>query len=355
MKENMETRGTYPQSADSCFRMIDIGEKKDTQRRAVASGVFFAKSETIQRIKERSLPKGDVLLLSEAAGIQGAKMTSSLLPLCHPLSLTSVRVWNEVRFDHIQVFCEAKTVGKTGVEMEALCGVNAALLCLYDLTKGIDPVLGIENVRLEIKEGGKSGLWRHPEGNVNSNQNSKTTSSSQHRLGDQPKELKLQGVSASVITLSDRCFKKEAEDLSGPLAASWLKDQGADIKHAFILPDEFDELYKDLKRLILSDSVQLILTSGGTGISKRDITPEAVSSLSKELSGKEIPGIGELLRGSGAQYTKKSWLSRSCAYLVKNSLVICLPGSPNAVREALEAAGDLIGHCLHVARGGGHP
>lgn len=345
----METHGTLQPSEasqSSSFRMIDIGEKKDTQRRAVASGVFFAKAETIQRIKDKSLPKGDVLLLAEAAGIQGAKLTSTLLPLCHPLSLTSVRVWMNPQEDQIQVFCEAKTIGKTGVEMEALCGVNAALLCLYDLTKGIDPVLGIGGVRLDLKDGGKSGVWRHPEGSLQA---------SVIPQQDKSNEKSLQGVAASVITLSDRCFKKEAEDLSGPLASNWLTSQGAKIESTSILPDDSEMLKKELGRLLESERVRVVITSGGTGISPRDITPETVLNLSHELGGKEILGFGELLRKSGAQYTKKSWLSRSCAYLIKGTLILCLPGSPKAVQESLEEAGHLISHCLHVAEGGRHP
>ncbi len=345
----METHGTLQPSEasnSSSFRMIDIGEKKDTQRRAVASGVFFAKVETIQRIKEKSLPKGDVLLLAEAAGIQGAKLTSTLLPLCHPLSLTSIKVWMSLHEDQIQVFCEAKTIGKTGVEMEALCGVNAALLCLYDLTKGIDPVLGMGNVRLELKEGGKSGVWHHPKSSL------QNLSSVTH---DKSNERSLKGVPASVITLSDRCFRKEAEDLSGPLASNWLNAQGALVESTLILPDDSAMLKNELKRLLEIKKVRVVITSGGTGVSRRDITPETILNLSQELGGREILGFGELLRKSGAKYTKKSWLSRSCAYLIHDTLILCLPGSPKAVQESLEEAGDLISHCLHVAKGGGHP
>ncbi len=336
----METLGTFQPSADSQFRMVDIGAKADTQRRAIASGRFFAKPETISRIRERSLPKGDVLALAEVAGIQGAKQTSQLLPLCHPLSLTSVRVWTQALGDRIEVFCEAKTTGKTGVEMEALCGVNAALLCIYDLTKGIDPVLSLGDVRLELKEGGKSGTWRHPEG-----------------TGPTPTQqtlLPLLDVTAAVITLSDRCYQKKADDLSGPLAADWLKSQGATLQSTSILPDDAVALQTELKNHIDRAQARVVITSGGTGVSRRDVTPEAVSALSKEMGGKEITGVGELLRSSGAGFTKKSWLSRSCAFLIRGTLVICLPGSPKAVQQALGAVGDLIPHCLHVAEGGGH-
>src|SRR3989338_5445635 len=125
----METHGISPPSAAS-FRMVDVGAKADTQRRALASGRFFASKETILAIKEKRVPKGDALALAEVAGIQGAKRTAELLPLCHPLALNAVRIWSEVEENSIRVFCEASSCGKTGVEMEALTGVSAALLSI---------------------------------------------------------------------------------------------------------------------------------------------------------------------------------------------------------------------------------
>ncbi len=345
----METHGTSPVSAAS-FRMIDIGEKKDTQRRAIASGVFFASPQTIQRIRERTLPKGDVLTLAEMAGIQGAKKTSDLLPLCHPLPLTSVRVWMEPKEYEIHVYCEAKAFGKTGVEMEALCGVNAALLCIYDLTKGIDPVLRIGDIRLEIKEGGKSGQWINPESKTAKILLSQVSSG----IPEKERAPRLNKLNAAVITLSDRCARKEAQDLSGPCATQWLEAQGAKVKHTLILPDETKTLRNELTRLVSSRELDLIITTGGTGLSTRDITPDAVLSLAHELQGREIPGFGELLRQKGSQSTPHSWLSRSVAVIVKNALIVCLPGSPKAVEEGLNAVGDLIPHALHTHQGGGH-
>lgn len=350
----METHGTSPESAAN-FRMIDIGEKSETQRRAVASGLFIASRETISRIRNRSLPKGDVLVLAEVAGIQGAKRTSDLLPLCHPLALTSVRVWTEIADTEIRVFCEAKTVGKTGVEMEALCGVNAALLCIYDLTKVIDPVLEIGSVRLETKEGGKSGKWVNPSIQPRSESASGLFTSLQKNahLGTLP-NLSLKNITAVVITLSDRCFKKEYEDRSGPAASCWLEDRGALVKRSLILPDDRDQLCRSLLNLLEKDAPNLIVTSGGTGLSKRDITPETLIEVCREHGGREIPGVGELLRQDGATHNKNAWLSRSTAILVRDTLIVCLPGNPAAVTEGLTAIGGLIRHALHIGSGGAH-
>lgn len=336
----METRTTSPASAAE-FKMIDIGAKTDTERRAVASGAFIARASTIARLRERSLPKGDALMLAEVAGIQGAKRAAELLPLCHPLSLTSVRVWMEPETEQIRVFCEVRTVGKTGVEMEALCGVNAALLCIYDLTKGIDPVLGIGEIRLDLKEGGKSGHWVNP------------------NIAESPtpekSDLSLEGMKASVITLSDRSSRGESEDLSGPAACTWLRERGVAVAGAVVLPDDCDALTRALESMLRSEGApDLIITSGGTGLSRRDITPETVLAWAWERGGREVPGIGELLRQAGSRHTRSAWLSRSIGVWIEETLIVCLPGKPSAVTEGLEAIGSLLRHAIHVGGGGGH-
>lgn len=335
----MEPHEISPTSAAN-FRMIDIGDKAITQRRAVASGSLVASRETVTRIRERTLPKGDALILAEVAGIQGAKKTSDILPLCHPLSMTSVRVWSEPGEDRIRVFCEAKTNGATGVEMEALCGVTAALLCIYDLTKGIDPVLEIQEIRLDLKEGGKSGRWVSPA--VTPSANSKAAT------------LSFQKVKAAVITLSDRCSQKTQTDISGPAAVTWLEKRGANVSSILVLPDHPDELFCALKTLLTQDAPSLIVTSGGTGLSDRDITPETVRKLALEYAGREVVGIGELLRQTGSKHTPTAWLSRSLAVLVNKTLILCLPGKPAAVTEGLDGVEKLLLHALHTASGGGH-
>jgi molybdenum cofactor biosynthesis protein MoaC len=310
----------------------------------VASGLFFAAQATILRIREKSLPKGDVLTLAEVAGIQGAKKTADLLPLCHPLALTSVRVWTQSQPDSIQVFCEVKTFGKTGVEMEALCGAQAALLCIYDLAKGVDPVLSIGELRLEIKEGGKSGVWVNPQSKI------------AHTLVQNRNQaaVDLTGINAVVVTLSDRCYQKQTEDLSGPVAQKWLISHGVQVTETLVLPDDGRELEKSLERLLDFKNPNLIVTTGGTGLSHRDITPETVLDFAHEHGGREIPGLSELLRMDGAKHTHMTWLSRSTVVQIRDTLIVCLPGNPNAVTQGLDVLGPLFLHALHVSKGGKH-
>ena len=142
--------------------MVDVGDKAVTERQAIASGSIRMRPETLAMIVEGGHKKGDVLGVARIAGIMGAKRTAELVPLCHPLPLTKVGI--EFTPDpHLQtIHCRAtaKTRGQTGVEMEALCAVQVALLTIYDMCKAVDRGMVIENVRLEEKSGGKSGHWR---------------------------------------------------------------------------------------------------------------------------------------------------------------------------------------------------
>ena len=146
--------------------MADIREKQVTARRAVAVGEIAVGATAYPLVVERRLPKGDALAMAEIAGLQGAKQASNLMPLCHPLALELVRLRCRPVPERqaIRVYCEVATTARTGVEMEALAGVSAALLTIYDLTKPIEPALVIGGIRLLFKEGGKRGLWTHPDG-----------------------------------------------------------------------------------------------------------------------------------------------------------------------------------------------
>ena len=151
---------------DSSFNMIDISSKKETFRRALASGKIFVGEEVFNLIKNKKMPKGDPLTLAEVASVLGVKKTSELIPLCHPLPIdhTATKIVMNEDDNSIEVFCVVSTYSKTGVEMEAIMGVNAALITIYDLSKIVNANLKIDNIRLLIKEGGKSGLWKNPDG-----------------------------------------------------------------------------------------------------------------------------------------------------------------------------------------------
>jgi cyclic pyranopterin phosphate synthase len=141
--------------------MVDVGSKSSTERVAIASGYIKMLPNTLELIKMGNHKKGDVLGVARIAGIQGAKKTSDLIPLCHPIGLTSVSIDFEVNEDECFVRCLAttKTIGQTGVEMEALTAVQIALLTIYDMCKAVDRGMIISDVKLLEKKGGKSGVW----------------------------------------------------------------------------------------------------------------------------------------------------------------------------------------------------
>ncbi|MBT1450016.1 cyclic pyranopterin monophosphate synthase MoaC [Glaciecola sp. XM2] len=141
--------------------MVDVSEKQATTRIAVATAAVLMQKETLALIKSNDLKKGDVLATARIAGIQGAKQCSTLIPLCHPLMISKVGVdfeYDEVN-SSIYIRCECKLVGKTGVEMEALTGVSIAALTIYDMCKAVDPGMVISDIKVEQKQGGKTGLW----------------------------------------------------------------------------------------------------------------------------------------------------------------------------------------------------
>lgn len=142
--------------------MVDVGEKQETHRVAVAAGSIFMQPETLRKIIEGSAAKGDVLGIARIAAIQGSKRTSELIPLCHPLALTRVGVEFEVdrQANSVRCIATAETLGRTGVEMEALTAVSVGLLTVYDMCKAVDRGMRIEAIHLVEKRGGKSGHWR---------------------------------------------------------------------------------------------------------------------------------------------------------------------------------------------------
>ena len=148
------------------FNMVDVSSKKETLRRALASGKIYVGEKIFDLIKTNKMPKGDPIALAEVSAILGVKKTSEIIPLCHPLPIdhTATKIIMNDKDNSLEVFCVVSAVAKTGVEMEAIMGVNAALITIYDLCKIVNPHLEINDVKLLIKEGGKTGLWKNPGG-----------------------------------------------------------------------------------------------------------------------------------------------------------------------------------------------
>lgn len=322
------------------FQMIDVGNKPTTHRVAVASGEIVVGAEAFALIRDRKLPKGDVLMLAEIAGIQGAKKAYEMIPLCHPMGLDMVHVFTELlpEDNAVRVFCVASVHAKTGIEMEVLAGVNAALLTLWDLSKMIEANLAVGEIKLLAKKGGKSGLWLNPAG----------VPDWVMKLVNPKTEPRLQGRRVAVLTLSDRASRGEYTDESGALLKTTLEDDGAEVCEYRVIPDEREGLIAAVQEIIAKHQPHLFITTGGTGVSPRDVTPDALTP----LFDKTIPGIGELLRNDGAQYTPLSWSSRAVGGVIGSTLVVTLPGNPAAVNEGLSALlPKLIPHLIRITQG----
>ncbi len=337
----METQENSPASVADGFRMIDVGDKAVTVRTALAEGRIFLSPPVLQKVASKTLPKGDALALAEVAGIMAAKNTSQLIPLCHPLPLDAVKVSCQLESESSSVLvqAEARATAKTGVEMEALVAVQAALLTIYDLCKGTDPALTLGDIKLLRKEGGKQGLWLHP-----------TTAESVPPKKESSTTVMLHGYRAAVVTISDRCSAGQAEDRSGELLLEHLREVEADVLRKAVVPDEVDAIRQLISNLVENDHADLILCTGGTGLSPRDRTPEALHS----IWDRSIPGFGELLRSSGAQHTPFAYLSRSEAGVLGKTLIILLPGSTKAVTQGFQALLPLFKHAFQMIHGGHH-
>lgn len=326
---------------NATFHMADVRDKRVTRRRAVAVGELIAGPKVYPMIVERRLPKGDALVMAEIAGLQGAKLASALMPLCHPLPLELVRVYCAPVPERqaIRVWCECASEARTGVEMEALAGVNAALLTLYDLSKPVEPALEISGIRLLFKEGGKRGVWLHPEGMA-----------ADELARFQPRSPKgLHGARCAVITLSDRASDGRYIDESGPGLVQGLRALGGDVEAAEILPDGIEPLAGRLQAMA-GEGVRLCICTGGTGLGPRDLTPEALQS----LGGRRVEGLAEMVRSLSAQHTLHAWLSRAEVVQLATMLVIALPGSPSAARQCLDILAPLLSHALAMIGGGSH-
>jgi len=302
--------------------MIDVSPKFNTLRYAKARGILKTRPETIQRVKERTVPKGDVLEVARAAGINAAKRCSDWMVFCHSLPLDWVDLSFEIEEDRIKVYCETRTVWKTGVEMEALTGVTGALLNIYDMLKPLDTHLSFGDIKLIKKKGGKSGF----------------------------KETFDPPLKTAVLVISDSTFAGEREDRSGKIIREFLKNQPVDVKIYEVLPDEQAQIRDRLITLVDAENIDLIFTTGGTGPGPRDVTPEAT----REVIEREFPGIAEAIRRHGKDRTPYAMLSREITGVRGNSLIINLPGSSKGARESLESLFPGLLHIFPMMRGMGH-
>jgi len=297
--------------------MVDITHKSNTLRIATAQAIVkTSKQETIDAIKNNKVPKGDVFAMSKAAGLLGVKKTPELLPDCHPMPIEYTDIAYEINGIDIIIKVTIKTIYKTGVEVEAMHGASIVALNMYDMLKPIDKGVEIHHIKLLEKKGGKSS---YPVRDVS-------------------------GLKAGIVVCSDTLSKGKGEDQSGKISKEKMDAFGLQTTEVIIIPDEFKNIQDTVNRLVTN--CDIIILTGGTGLSERDVTPESVLP----LIDKRIFGAEETIRRYGQNRMPYAMLSRSVVGTIKNCLVLVLPGSSNGAAESIDAVFPQLFHSFKVLK-----
>jgi molybdenum cofactor biosynthesis protein MoaC len=316
--------------------MRDITHKSITLRTASAVGILFCSAETNVLIRQDKLPKGNLFDVARAAGFLGAKQTPQLLPHCHPVTIDGMDIQFEfldqvlhadlfgeevVRRSGIVIRGEARSIGRTGIEMEVLVAVSVAALEIYDMLKPVDRQLEIGHIRLLEKRGGKSDrerYWATPP-------------------------------TCAVLVCSDSTAAGTREDKSGRVVVGMLEAVHAQVRHYIVVPDEKTRIQQQIREWVGED-IHFIFTTGGTGLGPHDHTVSAV----KEILERDADGIAEAMRVYGQMRTPMAMMSRSVAGSIGKTLIVTLPGSSDGARESLEAILPAVFHARKMMEGGGH-
>lgn len=300
--------------------MIDITHKTNTLRIASAQAIVkVSKQETIEAVNNKTVPKGDVLEMAKTAGLFAVKKTAEMIPDCHPMPIEQTNVSFKVKGREICIEVHVKTIYKTGVEVEAMHGASVIALTIYDMLKPIDKGIEIINIKLLKKKGGKSDY------NIQF---------------DSP-------LTAAVIVCSDSIHAGEKEDKAGKVITEKLNSLNIIADEFVVIPDDEDLIKKNVLTFC-EQELNMIIITGGTGLSPRDNTPQAIVT----LIDKEIPGIMEASRSYGQTRTPYAMLSRGIAGMRKNTLILTLPGSTNGAKETMDALFPAILHIFRVQDAG---
>ena len=302
--------------------MVPITHKSSTLRKAIAQAIVrVSKPETIQAIRNRTVPKGDVLECARVAGLFAAKRTADMIPDCHPLPIEYTAVSYTLGEMELNIQVEIHTIYKTGVEVEAMHAASVVALTVYDMLKPIDKGVSIEQIKLIEKKGGKSDR--------------------NAALG--------QARRAAILVCSDSLAAGQGSDRSGEVIREKLVQLGITVEEKQIVPDAVEAIQAAVTRFV-AQGVDLLLITGGTGLSPRDVTPEAL----EPLLDRRIPGVEEAIRSYGQQRLATAMLSRSVAGQIGKTLVLALPGSPAGAAEGMDAVFPALLHAFSVLEGARH-
>lgn len=301
--------------------MNDITHKITTLRVATAEATVKMGPEALNAVKNKTVPKGDVCEFSRAAALLAVKNTANVIPDCHPLPVESCKVGFSICDIGIQIQVEVKAIYRTGVEVEAMHGVAIAALTMYDMLKPIDKNVEIAHICLLSKRGGKSDYTDIPKRKIN----------------------------AMVVVCSDTISKGHKEDKAGKAIINRLEQYGISIAEYVIIPDEPKDIARKAEWASHSNCDLLIYT-GGTGLSKRDVTPETILP----MLDREVPGIMEAARKYGQERMPYAMVSRGVAGYIGNTLILTLPGSTRGAEESMDALFPYVLHLFRVADGGRH-
>ena len=304
-------------------RMVNVGAKPITNRHAVAEGRVRVGPEVAAAIRENTLKKGDLLQVARLAGIQAAKRASETILLCHPLPLTHVEVEAELVGEVVLLRASARTAGQTGVEMEAMAAIAGAALNVVDMGKALNPSIVIQSIQVIEKTGGKSS-----------------------NFAKKPDWKRAPLV--AILTVSDTRSTGEAEDLATPLLCEAVETAlGGIVSATQCVPDDQTVIVQTMRDWIDSKiPPDLILTTGGTGLATRDVTPEATAT----LIDRPYPGLLELARSRCLPGKPYAYLSRAIAGIAAQTLIVNLPGSPRGAVETLQLMLDVLPHAIETLR-----